>query len=434
VLSRLDHLPLELGQRGTVANTPSTVPNGLEPDQEPQHGDDPGGRHQTTPTIDLTIPAAQTTPEAVLQWPILVSGVSDFPSSYIIDAVFEAEMIETDSDEEDSAFSSRSSAAVFNEDEVLELVQRFLDLVHTKNPILEPETIWSYARRVAEEGLKWDAPSCLVVSAFIPRRGTWSYMVALGTAHTDCVTQLLACALGSVAQEFPGAAGAELRSDTSLQAHKTDLQRGEGYYNLARRRLGLVQRGLLAPQCHFLAGVYLMYTMRPLQAWGNFHSASRSYHIYLQCQARRLSAASSLVGAESSRRRRLEQRLYWSCYKSECELRTEMDLPNSSLAGFHYPDMHPSPPDMDAPSPELTDHSLHSPSATHPIARNRRPSSLNQYQEESWYYYLTEITLRRLANEIFNAFYSNGHEDWNQETISFMAKAAEGFEQQLDEW
>ncbi|KAG7152258.1 hypothetical protein HYQ46_011912 [Verticillium longisporum] len=53
---------------------------------------------------------------------------------------------------------------------------RFLDLVHTKNPVLEADTLWSYARRVAEDGLKWDSRSCMV---------------------------LLACALGSVARSFP---------------------------------------------------------------------------------------------------------------------------------------------------------------------------------------------------------------------------------------
>jgi hypothetical protein len=216
-----------------------------------------------------------------------------------------------------------------------------------------------------------------------------------------------------------------------LTDHARSLRRGEGYFNLARRRLGLVQKGLLAPQCRFLAGVYLMYTLRPLQAWAEFHSASRSYHIYLQCQARKIGKHSA--DAELSlKRRRLEQRLYWSCYKSECELRAEMDLPNSSLASFHYPDMHPSPPDMDAPSPELTGHP-EAGTGNSVSALGRHCSSLNHFQEESWYYYLTEITLRRLANEIYNAFYANGHQGWNDDSISYMAKAARGFEQQLDE-
>lgn len=44
------------------------------------------------------------------------------------------------------------------------LVDRFLAFVHTKNPILDVAEIRGYARRTAEEGPGWDAPSCLVVS------------------------------------------------------------------------------------------------------------------------------------------------------------------------------------------------------------------------------------------------------------------------------
>jgi hypothetical protein len=117
----------------------------------------------STARVELTIPAAQAGPESVLQWPILALEAA-FPSTYMIDALFEAEMAENDSDEEDGPSYSKTSAAIFNEDEVLELVQRFLDFVHIKNPVLEPDTIWTYTRRVAEEGPKWDASSCLVVS------------------------------------------------------------------------------------------------------------------------------------------------------------------------------------------------------------------------------------------------------------------------------
>lgn len=131
--------------------------------------------------------------------------------------------------------------------------------------------------------------------------------------------------------------------------------------------------------------------------------------------------------AKAAKRRRLEQRLYWSCYKSGCELRIEMDLPNSSLAAFNYPDMHPSPPDMDAPSPETT-------VSGHGSAQGRRNFALDHNQEESWYYYLTEITLRRLSNEILNTFYQNGHGGWTDKTIGFMAKAVQESEQQMDEW
>ncbi|EEY22426.1 C6 zinc finger domain-containing protein [Verticillium alfalfae VaMs.102] len=413
VLSRLDRLPSSPGQENgglaaelsyAAVSTPSNpvplAPRGTT-DEAPVEVQD-------ISRDDLSIPSARTTCEAVLQWPVLECS---YPPNYIIDAVFETGIVDSDSEEEDEKESSnlsllnKSRTHGFNEEDVLPLVQRFLDLVHTKNPVLEADTLWSYARRVAEDGLKWDSRSCMV---------------------------LLACALGSVARSFPeGTSMPSPGATSSLKSQAESLHSGEVYYNLARRRFGLLQKGLLAPQCHFFAGVYMMYTLRPLLAWTQFHSASRSYHVYLQCQSRRTNSLTS--GSGSARRRQLEQRLYWSCYKSECELRAEMDLPNSSLASFNYPDMHPSPPDMDTPSSDPVDQANQI--AGHPPSvPGRLSASSIQQQEESWYYYLTEITLRRIANDILNEFYQNGHEGWNTETIGFMAQAARGFEQQLSDW
>ena len=193
-----------------------------------------------------------------------------------------------------------------------------------------------------------------------------------------------------------------------MEADAGQLQDGEAYYNLARKRFGFLENGIIPPQCHFLAGVYLMYTMRPLMAWSQFQQASRSYHLYLQCQARRSSQRAHDPSAVS--RRGQEQRLYWSCYKSECELRSELDLPHSSLADLEYPDMYPSPPDL------------------------RVGDELSEQQEQSWFYYLTEITLRRISNCIVNTLYSSDYRRWDEETIPAMIKAAEGFDKQLREW
>lgn len=86
----------------------------------------------------------------------------------MVDEIFMTDMPDDDSDVEEmnkkSKCNPKSRVNGIYEDEVLDLVQRFFDLVHTKNPVLDPDTIWSYARRVAEEGLGWDSPSCLVVS------------------------------------------------------------------------------------------------------------------------------------------------------------------------------------------------------------------------------------------------------------------------------
>src|ERR1700721_4603871 len=83
---------------------------------------------------------------------------------------------EIDSDDEDvctslvrgdcrSSRHSRRGGVSSNLEEgtVQNLVQLFLMHVHVKNPILEVETLRSYARQIDEDGPSWDGKSCLVV-------------------------------------------------------------------------------------------------------------------------------------------------------------------------------------------------------------------------------------------------------------------------------
>lgn len=174
VLSRLDRLPSSPGQGhgGLVAElsyAANSTPSNSVPLEPRRTTDEAPVEVQTISRDDLSIPSAKTTCEAVLQWPVLECC---YPPNYIIDAVFETGIVDSDSDEEDEKESSnlsllnKSRRHGFNEEDVLPLVQRFLDLVHTKNPVLEADTLWSYARRVAEDGLKWDSRSCMVVSMF----------------------------------------------------------------------------------------------------------------------------------------------------------------------------------------------------------------------------------------------------------------------------
>lgn len=240
--------------------------------------------------------------------------------------------------------------------------------------------------------------------------------------------KLVACALGCVAEPFDTPRGT---SRTSLDRDGNRLKKGEDYYNMARKRFGFLDRGILSSQCHFLAGVYLMYTLKPLLAWTKFQEASRAYHLYLQCQLRRLPHAPA--GSAIAKRRALEQRLYWSCYKSECELRVELDLPNSSLADFNYPDMHPSPPNLecvDEPLPQVTVFEDGNYGATNHDSLHY----LREQQQQSWFYYLTEITLRRITNDVLKTLYTDNYMFWSEETLRQKLKAAEEFNEQLLNW
>jgi hypothetical protein len=57
-----------------------------------------------------------------------------------------------------------SSLRGIREEDVSELVERFLANVHTKNPILDAGALKEIVQTIAAEGFGWDARSCLVVS------------------------------------------------------------------------------------------------------------------------------------------------------------------------------------------------------------------------------------------------------------------------------
>ncbi|CAH0051688.1 unnamed protein product [Clonostachys solani] len=408
VLSKLDDfssrhscsLPVEAPEPEILSASPNTQPSQSIYDSQDAHGI----------YDDQKIPCTKASPDSILQWPIFEG---QFPPNYIIDEVFLAEMPEDrDMDVDGNGEFSENTqyrqgfharGVAINEDATTGLVQRFLHLVHIKNPILDPDTLWSYVRHVTEDGFQWDPPSCLV---------------------------LLACALGSVSEEY-GITPSLRTHQNSLEERNHDLSVGEKYFNLAQRRLGLLGKGILTPQCHFLAGVYLMYTQRPLSAWSEFDSASKSYHIYLQCRSRQSDRPCD-DSPQGKRRRGLEQRLYWSCYKSECELRSQIELPNSSLADFQYPDLLPSPPEL--PLPHAEGDSEVGFLRPHGSPTKMKALDSQRQHEQSWFYYLTEITLRRITNRVLNMLYSNDSHGLTEASIPFMTKAVNEIEQQLQQW
>lgn len=143
VLLRLDHLPLA---------------DGSHPIQPLLHD---GGHVQeavapgNSTDDEAWIPAARTTVENVLSWPVFgdCSRNDD-----MLDAIYGAECGVTP-----VAIPAARSAGFVDKD-IQRLVQRFVEFVHVKNPVVDVETLWSYANQVVEDGIDWTPPSCLVVS------------------------------------------------------------------------------------------------------------------------------------------------------------------------------------------------------------------------------------------------------------------------------
>ncbi|KAL2851501.1 hypothetical protein BJY01DRAFT_260808 [Aspergillus pseudoustus] len=300
----------------------------------------------------------------VLQWPLL----RDICDPNDIDRLF--------------FNSAHSEGRGIREEDVPLLIEDFLEHVHTKNPILDPNELRSICRRIGEDGFQWDGPSCLT---------------------------LIACALGTISRPF------SLESPSPQDASRFDAQdhaTGESYYSAARKRIGLLDPSVIAIQCSFLVGVYEMYSMRPLRAWHSFNRACTFFQTHL--------LASSLGQPVEQSSETVRSRLYWSCLKSDCEMREEIALPPAELAKVEYSDAFPSPPVSVLNSSSETQ--------TEPM------ETLDANSERSWYYYLSEIASRRIMNRITATLHPLNPEDWASMPVHRLQRIAEELDAQVVQW
>ncbi|KAF7959439.1 hypothetical protein EAE96_001056 [Botrytis aclada] len=284
---------------------PSTIGQSLESEKD----------HELQLDENMLTPSARTSPDAVLDWPVFESY---YLKDVIIRELFDQEIVD-DSRPDKSEHDVSQSSAFINEEVVPQLVEVFLTRVHIKSPVLDPKTAREFGFKIALEGLRWDAPSCLV---------------------------LIMCALGCISQPF-GDLNSRNLSDGSVKTSRSvlggrDLSRGTAYFTAARKRIGLLTPGVVATQCIFLCGVYEMYMVHPVRAWTFFANASSNFFMYLKCEEWHFKK--DLSRTKSSDIQRVEASLYWSCYKSMCELRTEVPLSTSLLSQIKYPYPLPEPP------------------------------------------------------------------------------------------
>jgi hypothetical protein len=119
------------------------------------------------------------------------------------------------------------------------------------------------------------------------------------------------------------------------------------------------------------------------------------------------------------------------------ELLSEIPLMESGIADFSYPHMFPSPPDMgiDQEFAVIEDGTDESPNMNAPLIP-RHGSFLRREQEQSWFYYLSEISLRRIGNRVINTFYQDLDYDqaWLHMDAEAMTHIAEEFMSLLNQW
>lgn len=96
--------------------------------------------------------------ESILKWPVF-RGVLPEEDTKIDSFVFK-----TNGFKNVDVAGSASSSRGIKEDAFVPLCQQFLKYAHARNPILDGDELLRDARVAAEDGLKWDSASCLVVS------------------------------------------------------------------------------------------------------------------------------------------------------------------------------------------------------------------------------------------------------------------------------
>ncbi|KAK1980069.1 hypothetical protein LZ30DRAFT_750973 [Colletotrichum cereale] len=271
-----------------------------------------------------------------------------------------------------------------------DLLDSFFTYVHVKNPILDENATRKMVSRIVLNGIDWSAESCLL---------------------------LLICALGSLATPF--GPSHETMSGSIAHANAQD------YFKAAQRRLGslLSSDDIIAAQCLFLSGVYMMCIFQPVKAWRHFVQALAScqHFSFLTPEAQQHYHSSVESGNDSWNYSidTLQQAVYWSSWKSEREMRGDLYLPDFSLSDQElafYPPFFPTPP---APRPEVE-------AAADPrLARERT----------SWYFYLAEISLRRLVSRIGAEMASLQKElPTRQSYLAALAAAVPQYEAQAQEW
>lgn len=423
----------QLGSCGT-SDEGSPLRQSTDPDRPRRSS----ATHTTEPSKDfLQIPPHRTCADTVLTWEIF-EGV--YPSLSLVGYFFvsgDRSISDVRLGPPDDSFTMISGLVPPNEEQIPMLVDKFLQNVHTKNPILDVEELIRQARIIARDGLGWNAWSCLT---------------------------LLAAALGAIAKPFEAAVIASPdESSTSapfiadVPATRENLQQAESYFILACRRLGTLKHSIIGVQCYFFAGVYLMYTLRPLASWQYFFQASTLYQMYMKTRYGPMTTMTDQInmspphdGFMGAKQKRIEESLYWSCFKSECEFRVELPLPQSEISTYHHPQLFPSPPSppsggIDArqsPSPFSSQDSTMKVAS---VQENMNPSPINTEiltlrlhakrlcnEEESWYYYLTEIALRRIGNRIINTFFGHKPESWRD--IKSLLGIALEFDTQVSAW
>ncbi|GAB7355421.1 hypothetical protein MBLNU459_g5936t2 [Dothideomycetes sp. NU459] len=182
--------------------------------------------------------------------------------------------------------------------------------------------------------------------------------VGFGQGPESCVI-LLTLALGHAAKS----------GNLAVQPQDQDAP-GLDYFAAAWKIMPglMVRNDILATQCHILAAAYLFYLVRPLEAWTLLSNASTKLQLLLNKSVVLKPAEKELRG-----------RLFWGALLGQSDMLAELDLPHSGLLKFEDT--------IDLPRPFVD-------------------TGDEATGEDSIWFFLGQITLRRLLNRVSHLIYT----------------------------
>ncbi|KAL1960921.1 hypothetical protein VTO42DRAFT_5905 [Malbranchea cinnamomea] len=371
------------------------------------------------PPSDVIFRSSEMTVESLLKWPIFTRLAPDLEPLVRTPAIDGLSELSAGNGASSSSPESVSGIIGLDYETVQAHVENFLTNNLVKNPILDVDILRADARVFSETGPQWDGRSCLI---------------------------LLVCAVSAISSHI-----AVRLEDGMPFPDSRQLAVSKMYFQAAQRRIGMLyhENSLVAVQCAFLTGVYLMSTMQILAAWKCFVQAGTQCFSYLESRGLmrknrnngEVRRHNSYVDAteQASQHRPVEEGLYWSCLKSELELRIELSLAGSALNEVDYPHVFPSPPTgSSAPAGRPNGN------ASHPLSDQTSPTSCmsrdqdTQTLESGWFFYLSEIALRRIVNRYLLYRYQFADEGiWDGtegRACREMEKSVAEFDFQIKQW
>lgn len=334
ILEKLNTIE-SLLQNPTANTSTFRVPSAtspVSPAPQIQHGpaaQTPASIHSTSSAVPPTEPTILIHPrlsvETIIAWPVFAP---QRPAYDLKPLLADQTTLRTSFDETRPLLPDQSVGH--------DLYDRFMNSVYIFNPVLEETELQQYIRDLNHTSVRWDAVSCLVLLVY---------------AH-GCLTF----------SDHPRS-----QSESSDVRRTRDFQNAEAYFEAALKRMGVLfyDCTLIQAQCFFLAGVYLMATLRPLAAWKMFAQALTC------CQTFVPDAKDTNLSID--RQLELYKSIYWACFKSELELRIELNVYENSTWDLAYPEFYPLPRE-----------------------------EIRTHKQAIWFYYLGEIALRRLSNSMLH--------------------------------